>query len=296
MSTLGFIVFVIIYLAIVQLVPYISTVGLDDFEYGTFPDVETVVWALVVPVGASLVFVIAVATWLGWWPQMLRDHRPVNKWVWFVPIVMVIAILAGTDYGSVFDTSVGFVVLFLLGTAMVGIAEETVFRGVGVTAFRANGYSEPRVALWTSVIFGLAHGTNVFVEGPSAFVQVLSTAIAGFFFYLVLRVTGSLIAGMALHALWDAGLFTGLITDDTYFGGLTFMLANVVLAVVLLIRRHHIEPWENGGPTNPDNLVLLCRTHHGHAHSTTWQLTRTPHGLWWTGPNGTRRPAEHHPT
>ena len=77
-------------------------------------------------------------------------------------------------------------------------------------------------------------------ETPLPFVQVLSTAIAGFFFYLVLRVTGMLIAGMALHALWDAGLFTGLITDETYVGGLAFLLANIVMAIVLLVRRHHI--------------------------------------------------------
>lgn len=240
MSTVGFVVFVVVYLAIVQLVPYLSTAGLDEFEYGTFPDVDTVLLALVVPVGVSFVFVAAVASWLGWWPQMLRDHRPVNRWVWFVPIVMLVAILVGTDYSSVFDTSLGYIVLFLLGTALVGITEETVFRGVGVTAFRKNGFSESRVALWTSVIFGLAHGTNVFVEGPSAFVQVLNTAIAGFFFYLVLRVTGRLIAGMVLHALWDAGLFTGLITDEAYIGGLAFLLANIVMAIVLLVRRRHI--------------------------------------------------------
>lgn len=240
LSTVGFVVFVVVYLAVVQGVPYLSTAHLDDIEYGVFPDTETVWWALVVPVGVSAIFAVGVAAWLGWWPQMLRDHRPVNRWVWFVPIVMVVAIIVGIDYGSVADTSVGFVLLFLLGTALVGLAEETVFRGVGVTAFRANGFSEPRVALWTSVIFGLAHGTNVFVEGAGAFVQIISTAVAGVFFYLVLRVTGSLIAGMALHGLWDAALFTGRITDDLYPPAAVFLAANVIIGIVLLVRRHKI--------------------------------------------------------
>jgi hypothetical protein len=29
---------------------------------------------------------------------------------------------------------------------------------------------------------------------------------------------------------------------------------------------HHIIPWEIGGPTDLDNLVLLCRKHHGYMH------------------------------
>lgn len=240
LSTIGFVIFVVVYLAIVQGVPYLSTAHLDDIEYGVFPDVETVWWALIVPVGVSTIFAVGFGAWLGWWPQMLRDHRPVNRWVWFVPVVMLVAIVAGADYGSVADTSVGFVLLFLLGAGLVGLTEETVFRGVGVTAFRANGFTEPRVALWTSVIFGLAHGTNVFTEGSSAFLQILNTAIAGFFFYLVLRVTGRLVAGVALHGLWDAALFTGFITDEVYAGAAVFMAANLVMAVTLLVRRHKI--------------------------------------------------------
>ena len=29
---------------------------------------------------------------------------------------------------------------------------------------------------------------------------------------------------------------------------------------------HHVDPWENGGPTDLDNLVLLCRRHHRRLH------------------------------
>lgn len=99
---------------------------------------------------------------------------------------------------------------------------------------------EPRVALWTAVIFGLAHSTNVFVEGSTAFAQILATAIAGFYFYLVLRVTGSLIACMLLHGLWDTASVSGLITDEAYLGGLSLTLASVIIGIVLIIRRHKI--------------------------------------------------------
>lgn len=32
------------------------------------------------------------------------------------------------------------------------------------------------------------------------------------------------------------------------------------------LQAHHIEHWTMGGETNPDNLVLLCRTHHWAVH------------------------------
>jgi hypothetical protein len=41
---------------------------------------------------------------------------------------------------------------------------------------------------------------------------------------------------------------------------------------------HHVVPWTKGGPTNPDNLVLLCSRHHVQAHEGGWQLLLLPDG------------------
>jgi membrane protease YdiL (CAAX protease family) len=38
---------------------------------------------------------------------------------------------------------------------VVGFGEELMFRGIGVIAFRRAGFSEGRVALWSSLVFGL---------------------------------------------------------------------------------------------------------------------------------------------
>ena len=57
---------------------------------------------------------------------------------------------------------------------------EGMFRGLDVVTFRVNGFTEVKVALWTCVLFGLAHPTNLVSEGP----KVLVTAAAGYFFYL----------------------------------------------------------------------------------------------------------------
>ena len=39
---------------------------------------------------------------------------------------------------------------------------------------------------------------------------------------------------------------------------------------------HHVEWWRDGGPSDIDNLVLLCRRHHGYAHSNDWTLEPDP--------------------
>src|SRR5256712_8052669 len=38
---------------------------------------------------------------------------------------------------------------------------------------------------------------------------------------------------------------------------------------------HHLVHWIEGGPTDLDNLVLLCRRHHRMVHEGGWQLIKT---------------------
>jgi hypothetical protein len=35
---------------------------------------------------------------------------------------------------------------------------------------------------------------------------------------------------------------------------------------------HHVVPWDAGGPTDVDNLVLLCDRHHSETHQRTWEV------------------------
>ena len=39
---------------------------------------------------------------------------------------------------------------------------------------------------------------------------------------------------------------------------------------------HHIQPWSQGGPTNLDNLVLVCARCHHNIHDDGWEVTRCP--------------------
>jgi hypothetical protein len=41
---------------------------------------------------------------------------------------------------------------------------------------------------------------------------------------------------------------------------------------------HHIQHWADGGPTAAENLILLCRFHHGRIHTTGWSVEKTGPG------------------
>ena len=41
---------------------------------------------------------------------------------------------------------------------------------------------------------------------------------------------------------------------------------------------HHIIHWADGGDTNAENLILLCRFHHGRIHTTGWTVEKTAPG------------------
>jgi len=58
---------------------------------------------------------------------------------------------------------------------------------------------------------------------------------------------------------------------------------------------HHVVPWQppGSGPTDIDNLVLLCSHHHHLVHDHRWLLRQSRHGYWYVEPPDppTGRPA-----
>jgi hypothetical protein len=55
---------------------------------------------------------------------------------------------------------------------------------------------------------------------------------------------------------------------------------------------HHVLWWSLGGPTDVDNLVLICGTHHRLVHEYGWRLRRMPGGIvaWFRPDGSTYRP------
>lgn len=235
---------IVVYLAIIQGFGLALTQG-TDAEYATFPDVDTTLRAMTIPVVLSVLCAIVVISVLRQWPQIIHEDHPVRGWVWVVPIVLVVAAFGVMDYENLGVIDSGLLVATVVTSLLVGVGEELMFRGVTVQALRDNGMTEHRVALWSSVIFGLVHITNIVTEGPQAIVQVIVVSFSGFFFYLSYRVSGTIVVPILLHALWDFSLFSHNVGDPDPSAqarqGIP-MLANIVLLVILFVRRHQIEP------------------------------------------------------
>ena len=236
----GFILLVVGYLAAIQLIPRLTTP--EGTEYAKFTNTASVVGGLWVTVGiGSVIGLIAVAV-LGWWRPVFIEELRLPRWTWLFPAVMVLAIAAGISYSNLADKGLAFTLMLLVGCLFIGVSEELLFRGIGVTAFRQAGFTEGKVALWTCVVFGLAHSTNIFSEGVGALPQVLATAVAGYFFYVIRRVSGLLIVSMIVHGLWDFGLFTNTLSNPTSIGAFLFILADIVLAIVAIVTIRKVFP------------------------------------------------------
>ena len=241
LSIAAFIAIVIVDLAILQGVGALGQSGLDGFD-GHVRTSEQVALGLLLPVGLSVVFVYAVVAVLGWWRPVFVDDRPVQGWVWVVPLAFAIAIVLSIDYADLADKGVGFVVLLLLAALCVGFGEEGMFRGIGVTTFRVNGFSEGKVALWSSAVFGAVHLTNAISTGGTAVGQAIAVSFAGYFFYLTRRVSGGLLVPALIHGLFDFSIQSGAADDTPYPGGLAAIAVYPLVAAILLARRHRIEP------------------------------------------------------
>ena len=240
----GFAAIVVAYLAVIKGVGYL--VGriwdVDDGLYTTH-DVVVQLW---VPLGAALVFTYAVVAWLGWWDPVLRDDRPVQRWVWVVPIVFAVCILLAIDYADLADKPLGYVLALLVACQFVGWGEEGMFRGIGVTTLRSHGLTEGRVALWSSVVFGAVHISNALTgDVGRALPQAIAVSFAGYFFYLVRRVSGGNALNSVIHGLFDFSILsaTAIAVDQgAYLGSLAAVAAYLVVGTVLVVRRRHIEP------------------------------------------------------
>jgi uncharacterized protein len=243
LPTWAFVTSVIVYLAIIQGVGLALTgvAELDDGKLITFEQVSVHLW---IPLGLALLFVYGLVSVLGWWRPVMVDDRPVQRWVRVVPIAFILSIAFGINYPQLADNGFAFTIALLLATQFVGWGEEGMFRGISVTFLRQHGASEGKVALWSSVIFGAVHLTNAVGHGASAIPQAIMVSLAGYFFYLIRRVSGGNILNSVLHGLFDFALISGTgitVENKIYLGSLLPVLVYPVLAIVLLVRRHRIE-------------------------------------------------------
>jgi membrane protease YdiL (CAAX protease family) len=139
----------------------------------------------------------------------LAGHRPIAKLLagWtggLVCLSLVVGVLLAGGF-LVFDgwalrglPILGYGLIWLLDFLMVGLREEAMYRGyLQATLTRGMGFWP--AAVLVSVLFGAGHLSNA----GETVVGVIGVMIRALFYCLLLRLTGSLWAGIGFHAAWD---------------------------------------------------------------------------------------------
>ena len=196
-------------------------------EY-VFPD-QAAVNDLALVKGIGVVIVVLAISALRWWPAVLREKLRTRRWVWIVPITLLLASVATIDYARLQTAGLMLALTLLLGTLFIGASEELLFRGVVLTFLR-DRYREWIAATVTAVLFGAIH----FLAGP---VQIVASAIFGYLLYYIRRVSGGIWLPILVHTAWDFSVFSGFTTADPAVDpdtSLILFLLSVVLLVVLL--------------------------------------------------------------
>jgi membrane protease YdiL (CAAX protease family) len=223
---------------------FVSVLFLHARSDARFPDQASVNdRALTAGIGA-LVVVLAV-TWLRWWPVVLHERLRARRWVWVVPISVLVVSIPLIDYDRA-GRAGGWVIGGLLAaTLLIAAGEELMFRGV-VLVFLRLRYAELVAAVGSSVLFGLAH----FLAGP---VQVVFSIAFGYLLYLVRRVSGGLVLPIVVHAAWDFSVFSSATTADPASGSdasVALAILTVVLVLLVVVAHRWINP-STSAPAGP---------------------------------------------
>ncbi len=162
---------------------------------------------LVLPMALGILAVLLIGGRWGWRDVFterpeLRIHRPrLLRLALTLFALLVVIGLASAPWG---DWAAGVIALLILGSLLVGVGEELVFRGFLLVGART-GYSELGAFLLTCILFGLSHGANVLTGqalGPTLG-QITFAATLGVVFYLLRRTSGLLVIPMLVHGLID---------------------------------------------------------------------------------------------
>ncbi|UNK71521.1 CPBP family intramembrane glutamic endopeptidase [Microbacterium sp. H1-D42] len=224
------------YFVVYQYVPLLfaplfpDSAGLDD---------AAKVWIFtVIPIAFGGLVLVLFAWSLGWFrelfgPQPIRGRG----WMWIgVATVLVFNIVhfATVDYGT---AGASAVIAWLVAGLCIGFAEETLTRGVVVNLMRKHGYREIAVATVSAALFAVLHAGNL-LTGQSLLAtlfQLVYTFGFGILMYLTLRVTGSLVWPILLHASTDPSIFLATSYPTTGLGATLGGLGNPAVIIVGLI-------------------------------------------------------------
>lgn len=252
------VVYLALYLGAGELIGLVAGDAIDRDNLLATPASVFIALGLPPLIGGVILLLFAWSTgWLG--PLFARRPQQPRRWMWAAPALVALAIvlrLAGVDYGSF---SFAVILATFAAGIFVGFAEELLTRGIVVDLLRKHGYGEWVVMLLSTLVFALLHSANL-LSGFSLETVLLTIGFAfgfGICMYLTLRVTGTLIVPMVLHALYDPTviLATGGVDESSAsathnplvaIGGLATFAFLIVAIVALFLVRGRLAAHEPG--------------------------------------------------
>lgn len=159
---------------------------------------------------AGSLLLLAFVSWARW-DGIWRDpgRLTMTRLMWVAPVVFVVLLMARLVLKLADGVPVDLLLAIVLAGVGVGLAEELLFRGIVLRSLRTSGRAEAWAMLWCSLWFGSMHLTNALIGSPLPIVllQVVMAALSGMTLYQFRRATGSIVAGMVAHGLWDISTF-----------------------------------------------------------------------------------------
>lgn len=197
------------YYAVYQFLPLLIAPILVPL-LGEQTDPLTIIAGYIVPIAMGAAVLVAFALSIGWLKELFGP-QPIRGggWMWIAVVIVLlfnIARFATIDYGR---AGFGYVAAWLLAGLFIGFAEEFLTRGLVVNLMRKAGHPEIAVALVSASIFAALHSGNL-LTGQAllpTLIQLVYTFGFGICMYLALRLTGTLIAPILLHASTDPSIF-----------------------------------------------------------------------------------------
>lgn len=214
----------------------------NGIDYPHIGDSADTLWKwYVAPLAAGTVVLVIVVSIYGWWrPALFEERRRVPAWVWLIPGVLAVIAILNLILGDSSRVTPTMWMLLVTGSLLVGFNEEMATRGQLIVALRSR-FGELGVWFFSCLLFGLLHLPNtLFGTGLLGLFQVVLTFCAGSVFYLLRRVSGTLIAAMLLHALWDFSTFAA---NSGLPGAwdLPIGLAGVIVAILIVRREGRVD-------------------------------------------------------
>ncbi|MDR3400824.1 MAG: type II CAAX endopeptidase family protein, partial [Pandoraea sp.] len=230
---------VLIYLA--YAIVFYAAFILVDVDYTRVGEsADTLSNWLLPPTIAGFVVATGFVSIFGWWQVVLTERRKLPQWAMFVPLLTAAVAIGNMCFGNYATVTPQMWVYLIGGCLMVGFNEEMVNRGALVFALRSR-FGETGVWLLSTALFALFHLPNVFFGiGALGVIQVFIAFGMGSVFYLARRTSGSLVAAMALHALWDLSAFAAHVPYSGLLAPVLGITAVIVVVIVLARERREM--------------------------------------------------------